>query len=157
MATSVKNTSLNAPPDSRPRDAERRDSSTRRGRPFWTWVVFFGYALISIAGWVRMIGALVDWDWLSFAGVWPGPLYLAATGGLWGVAGMAAVIWLWLRREWARKAAFGVALFLAITFWADRLLTTSLNPYGNNNLFAAIMTLLGLVFVWIVLQPSKRF
>lgn len=157
MATSVQNASLSAPPDSKPRHSDPSEVTPRRGYSFWMKVVLFSYGLVSIAGWVRMIGTLVNWNWLIFAGVWPGPLYLAVTGGLWGVAGMVAVIWLWMRREWTRKAAFGVALFLAVIFWADRLMVAPLHPYGNNNMFAAIMTLLGLLFAWVVLQPLKRF
>ena len=129
-----------------------RDAATGR-HPFWMWVLIFGYALISIAGWVRMVQTFIDWDWLNAAHVWPGPFYLAATGALWGVAGMVVVIWLWLRRKGARQAAFGIALFLALTFWADRLLLLGMNPYGGNNLFAAGVTLIGLIFTGVVLQP----
>ena len=117
------------------------------------WVLFFGYALISITGWVRMIQTFIDWGWLLYAQVWPGPFYLAATGALWGVVAMVAVIWLWLRRRGARLAAFGTALFLALTYWDDRLLVFALNQYGANTLFAVGLTLIGLVFAGAVLQP----
>lgn len=117
------------------------------------WLLFFGYALISIAGWVRMIQTFIDWNWLRDAQVWPGPWYLAATGALWGVVAMVAVIWLWLRRSDARLAAFVTALFLALTYWTDRLLVFTLNQYGANTLFAAAVTLAGLAFATVVLQP----
>lgn len=117
------------------------------------WLLFFGYALISIAGWVRMIQTFIDWNWLRDAQVWPGPWYLAATGALWGVVAMVAVIWLWLRRSDARLAAFVTALFLALSYWTDRLLVFTLNQYGANTLFAAAVTLAGLAFATVVLQP----
>lgn len=117
------------------------------------WLLFFGYALISIAGWVRMIQTFIDWNWLRDAQVWPGPWYLAATGALWGVVAMVAVIWLWLRRSDARLAAFVTALFLALSYWTDRLLVFTLNQYGANTLFAAAVTLAGLAFATAVLQP----
>ena len=128
-----------------------------RHRVIYPWILFFGYALFSLAGWVRMIATVVDWHWYVLAGVWPGPLYLAITGGLWGLAGMTAVIWLWLRRPWARTASFIVALFFALTFWGDRLLVVSLNSYGSNDLFAAVLTLLGLIFALRVLRPLNEF
>jgi hypothetical protein len=137
--------SRNEPP------AARR--SIALGPPIFTWVLFFGFAYFSIAGWMRLIDAVVDWAWLSYAGVWPGPLYLALTGGLWGIAGALAVIWLWLRRPWVRLACLGAALFLALSYWLDQWLVSSLNRGGNNLPFALGITLAGLGYTVLVLPP----
>ena len=128
-----------------------RKASGRRS--FLLWILFFGYAYFSIAGWVRMIASIVNWYWLDFAGVWPGPLYLVLTGGLWGVIGLVGVIWLWLRRPWARLASMVVALVFALTFWLDQFLLYSYNRVGNNLIFAVGITVLGLLYAAFVLSP----
>lgn len=120
-------------------------------------VLFLSYVLVSIAGWTRMIETIIEWRWMVYAGVWPGPLYLAAMGGLWGLVGLLGGIAVRLRRPGMRMAAFGVALLLALTYWADRVLVVPLNQYGSNGLFAAGFTLLGLLFAYAALRPWDEF
>lgn len=128
-----------------------------RMRRFLMRLLFLSYVLVSIAGWMRLIETILEWRWLVYGGVWPGPLYIAAMGGLWGLAGLLGAVAVWLRRPGMRMAAFGVALFLALTYWTDRLLVVSLNQYGNNLFFAAGLTLLGLLCAGLILRPWDEF
>lgn len=128
----------------------------QRSRSFFVGLLIVAYALFSLSGWVRLAESILDWHWLTFAGVWPGPLYLALTGGLWGLAGLLGAVWLWQRRSGWRWAGMGVALFLALTYWLDKLLVAHLDTYGGNTLFAGLYSLLGLAFAAAVLRPWEE-
>lgn len=125
-------------------------------RPFLVWVLLLIYALISLAGWVRMIYAITAWNWLDYVGIWPGPWYQLITGGLWGAAGLVALAWLITERPQAWQVGLGAALLFAITYWADRGLVSGLATGGDNLLFAGLLTLLGLLFALFVLLAYYR-
>jgi hypothetical protein len=84
------------------------------------------------------------------------PLYLAATGLLWGAAGLILGWGLW--RGWRRAPALTLLAGLAYSlyFWLDRLLVGSGGP-GTNWPFAAAvnLVLLGLA-AWIVSRQRAR-
>ncbi len=138
-------------------DLSRAESATARApsrRRVWAYrLLLLGYGFFSLVGWMRCIASLVSWYWLSYSGVWPGPLYLTVTGALWGLAGLTAVIWLWLRRRWVGLAGLAVALFLALTYWINYALTARFLAGGTNLPFALLVTLLGLAFVIVTLHP----
>jgi hypothetical protein len=119
-------------------------------------VLLAAFLLFSLAGWVRMLSSIERWYWLNFAGVAPGPLYLAITGGLWGVTGLAALAWVGLRRQGWRLAGSAAALFMALTYWADRLLFMDRGGSLPNEVFAGVLTVLGLGFALVTLRPWKE-
>ena len=114
------------------------------------WLLWLAYLFVSVSGWMRLIASITDWYWLNQAGLTPGPLYLAVTGGMWGLAGLAAVLWIVFRRPWYRLMGLGVALFITLTFWIDQLIVAR-SPL--NLAFAAGFTLFCLAFVILVLKP----
>ncbi|HNT54801.1 MAG TPA: hypothetical protein PKG95_08830 [Anaerolineaceae bacterium] len=89
---------------------------------FWRTLVILGLGLTSVAGWVRLIEALSNWHLLVTYGADSGPLWIAITGVLGGVAGLVAVLGLLLRRSWALPWARGYVLGLALLIWSERLL-----------------------------------
>jgi hypothetical protein len=119
-------------------------------------LVLLSFVLLSGFGWLRMVQAIRDWNWLSFAAVEPGPLYLAISGGLWGAAGLLAVIVIWLWRPWSSLVGLGVALFYALTFWADRLIFSRAPGSQANAPFALLMTILCLGIVLLALRPFEE-
>ena len=80
----------------------------------------------------RFYNALARWDYLvellPFS-----PAYLAATGLVWGVAGLAAAWGLWFGRSWARRLFWIVFLSYAVYFALDRWLMPG-DPDRNSNL-----------------------
>ncbi len=115
-----------------------------------------GFAYVALSGWVRLVTAITDWYWLNFAQIKPGPLYLAITGGLWGLAGMAALVWMILRLPGYRLVGLGAALFMALTYWIDRLFIST-NPAGAGNTpFAILLTLLLLAYTALALRPLQE-
>jgi hypothetical protein len=47
---------------------------------------------LSIYGWLRFQQSLSLWKILIQIGIWPGPLYLAISGAVWGMLGLIAVL-----------------------------------------------------------------
>ena len=124
-----------------------------RKRTLALWLIYFGFALFSFSGFTRMGDSILNWYWLNFAGVHPGPWYLVTSGGLWGVTGLAALVWLWFSLPWHRQVGAGVALFYGLSFWMDRLFVGKLEGGLSNSGFSTLLTFLGLAAVFLVLRP----
>lgn len=77
--------------------------------------------VLSLSGWLRLQQSLARWDDLSQAGLQPGPLYLAITGALAGLAGLVVCIALWRRSRWAPGLTIVVLVSCIIWLWVDRL------------------------------------
>ncbi len=131
------------------------------GSPFLAavrrWFMWIGYAYLALSGWVRMAYAIGSWGWLQFAGLRPGPLYLAITGGVWGMTGLAALVWMILRRPGYRLVGMGAALLFALTYWADRLFVATRTSASGNIIFAVLITILGLAYAALMLWPFGTF
>jgi hypothetical protein len=129
----------------------------RQPRGIRAWMFIFGMALFSAAGWMRMIDTLNDWYWLDqVAAITPGPLYLTITGGLWGVAALAAVVWVLLRLPRWRSGGLATVVFIASTYWADRLLVTRAEDGFVNAGFSALLTILGIGLALLLLLPFGK-
>lgn len=111
--------------------------------------------LISLGGWTRMLYSILNWYWLNYAGVKPGPLYLAVTGGLLGLVSLVVLVWLWGRRPGYRLVGSAAALFFVLAYWTDRLLFANTASSMQNMVFAAAATLIGLSYVIITLRPGR--
>jgi hypothetical protein len=125
-----------------------------RKRSLAVWIIYLGFAWLAFSGFVRMIDSIISWYWYTMAGIQPGPLYLAISGGLWGLCGLFALVWLWFGGARGRKAASAAAVFYAVTFWLDRLLVSRLA--ASNHTFPALLTLLGLAYILLVLRPWEK-
>ena len=90
-------------------------------RPWWLKLLAFGTLVLSLSGWLRLQQSLARWDDLSQAGLQPGPLYLAITGALAGLAALAVCIALWRRSRWAPGLALAVWIGWIVWLWVDRL------------------------------------
>lgn len=119
-------------------------------------VLLAAFFLISLSGWTRMLYSILNWYWLDYAGIKPGPLYQAVTGGMWGLAGLVALTWLWRRLPGSRLAGSAAAVFLALTYWVDRLVITNSGAGGQNIIFAAAVTIIGLGYVMITLRSWQE-
>jgi hypothetical protein len=113
----------------------------------WARVIHLaGLLYLSLMGWSRMILALADRSLLMEVGVFPGPDYLAVSGAVWGLLGLAAVVLLYVPRRWARMAVFAAGLLFALSYWLDRLILVRTPQAQANWPFALSFTLVLLVF-----------
>jgi hypothetical protein len=118
-------------------------------------LLVFGFAVLSLSGWLRLQQSLVSWAWLEGGGLTPGPLSLAVTGAVIGLGGLLPAVGLGLRRSWAPAAARLAAVLYGLWYWADRLLLGQ-NQYTLTGLpfsLAVTAIALGLVFT---LLPLRR-
>jgi len=126
-----------------------------RKRTLAMWILYIVFAWVAFAGFMRMGYSISNWYWLDFAHIHPGPWYLAASGGLWGVAGGVAWLWLWLSLPWSRQVGSGAALFFSAWYWIDRLFIGNPQSGLPNAGFSALLTFIGLAFVFLVLRPWR--
>ena len=131
------------------------ESSRSTARGCSGWVLLVGFTLISLSGWVRMARALNDQFYYTQVGV--PSTYLIVSGACWGLVGLAAVIWMIFRLRWTGPVAFIAALFFAVTYWLDRLVLSQSVGVFENAPFAALVSLLALLYVWLVVWPGPDF
>jgi len=125
---------------------------TRHRRPFLVVLLIVLFLGSALAGWVRLEQAIQEWAFLTQqVGAWQ-PLYLAAGGGLWGLAGLPAVWGLWEKSHWGKKAVWAAAAAYPAFYWIDRLFFARSPESRANWLFSAGATLVWLALVFWVLS-----
>jgi len=129
------------------------------GRSWALKLLVFGFFILGWTGCLRLYLTLVDWQLLIVIGVQPGPLYLAVYGFVIGAAGLVVAAGLFFRQRWAPAAARVTAIAAAAWFWLDRILFTRSSGGWTNWPFSVGMTVLCLLFVFLVLAApaQKRF
>jgi len=123
------------------------------GRPLSLWLLLAGYLLAALFGFIRLLASIINWYWLTFANIAPGPLYLAVTGAVIGLVSLVVLAWIWLGRPGYRLMGTAGALFFALLYWFDRLVVMNSVDRLYNAVFAAGVTVLSLVYITIVLRP----
>jgi len=98
---------------------------------------------------LRLGAAISFWDTLRQYDARPGPLYIAASGGFWLLAGLPLFWGLWRGKAWARIAALLTAALYTSWYWFDRLALQSV-PHSNWP-FVLCVNILILVFTAIAL------
>jgi hypothetical protein len=139
--------------------APKRSANRRRSsgwRPFSLLLLIFGLLGLSIYGWLRLQQSLALWDILVQIGVWPGPLYLAISGAVWGILGLVAGIGLFLRKNWATRFTQIAILFMAAWYWFDRLVLVRSEAAQTNLVFMGLLTFLAIAFTFAVLRKIER-
>ena len=128
----------------------------RRKRSIWHKLLLVGLVGLSLSGWLRLYQSISLWADLQAIGVQPGPLYLAVSGALIGLAGLAAALSLWLRTRRAAPVAGGVVAAWLGWNWIDKLWIASSPLALDNWPFALAASLLLLVYTFLVLRQEER-
>lgn len=116
-------------------------------RARWRYLILAtAFLYLALMGWLRLQQALLDWNLLLEFGALPGPQYLAISGAVWGVLGLAGAVFTYVPRRWARRTALGIGLLFSASYWADFLLFTRAAEMMTNWPFALGVTLLGLLY-----------
>jgi len=117
----------------------------KRRRPFLIWLIFILFLVLGWLGVVRVWQAVAEWNWLAGYGLRVSPLYLAASGAAWAVAGLLPAIGIWFRRRWSLWGGRVAVILAAGMYWADRLVF-AVSPSDRANLFFAAGLTAFLVF-----------
>ncbi len=134
-------------------------SLPRPGRTFELKVLIASLLIVSLASWLRLRLAVINWDLLPELGAAASPLYLALSSGIWGLASLAAALGLYFRQRWAPNLARLACSVIAVWYWLDRILLNQ-NPLGGQNWpFAAVFTVLALIFAFgtLALNAQKAY
>ncbi len=122
---------------------------------FWVRLLAMIFMALAVLGWLRFEQALRDWSLLVQLGAWPGPLYIAAGGAAWGLAGLPPAWGLWTGRAWGALAGLLAGLFFPLTYWIDRLIAQQVSQSFSNWPFALGVTAIWLIFIFVAL--SRRW
>lgn len=129
------------------------------GRPFPLKLLAAGLAVFSILCWMRFSQALAEAKLIAQITAAPLGLYWSISGAVWGMLGMLALIFLWLRQTWSLwLIGIGTCLFTA-WFWLDRAFFQSNPDRWSSWLFTLILNVLILIFIYstiIYLHPDRR-
>jgi hypothetical protein len=111
---------------------------------------------MALAGWLRLLQSLYQWQYLREYQMQPGPIYTLVTGFLLGLGLSAGLIGFWLRKAWSRKyLQFSIAL-AAAWWWLDYLFFTKNTAAFSNWPFRAAATLVVLGFLYGCLHLLAR-
>ena len=124
-------------------------------RPFI--VTLLTLVVLSLVVWngLRLGEAIASWQVLSEYDA--KPLYIAASGGFWSLAGLPLFWGLWRGKAWARIVVLSAAALYTSWYWFDRL---ALQPVIHTNWpFALFVNILILIFTTSALfnRQSKAF
>ncbi len=119
-------------------------------RTFWTGLLAAIFLVLAILGWIRVQQAIAYWALLVRMEAWPGPLYIALGGVVWGIAGLAAAWGVWRRTRWGAPVARAAGLLLPVTWWVDRIwFSPGAGPFTSWP-FALGVTVVWLGFVFLI-------
>jgi hypothetical protein len=131
------------------------EQTQKTKRSFFLKALVVAFLIQSWMGWLRLIESISNWDLLTSFKVQPSPLYLAVSGGAWGILGLAAALGLWVRWRWAAWAARIIVLLSSAWYWIDRFVL-GISPERLTNVpFAAVINLLAILFAFAVLSISS--
>jgi hypothetical protein len=139
---------------------ERRRSKTtdtKPRRPFGVTLIILGVLIITAVNLIRLVEAIRLWDFLAqLPGV--SPIYIAASGLVWTMAGLLLTICLWRGLRITYSLLPPAAVLYILYTWVDSsLVGGQLNLLSNraNWPFKAGLSLLVLVFIFWTLTRSS--
>lgn len=131
----------------------------RPGRSFELKVLIVGLLVVSLASWLRLRLAVLNWEFLPELGAAASPLYLALSAGVWGLLSLACAVGLYFRQAWAPNLTRLTCVLLTAWYWVERLSLTQSDLSAQNWPFALGFTLAILVFTFgtLALKAQKAF
>jgi hypothetical protein len=124
-------------------------------RPMSVTILVLGVLTIAGFNLIRFYQAIRLWDFLSeFPTV--SPLYLAASGLIWGIAGVTLANGLWRGYPPARRFTLIFIAAYTLYYWIDRLLVSKPELSANLPFFAGLNFILWVATVWILTRPRVR-
>lgn len=123
---------------------------------FWMRLLCYALVVLAVSGGLRLAAAMRLQVWLIQFESAVSPLYLGVTGGLTCLGALVAAAGLWLLKPWARNFAWGFVGAYAAWYWIDRLLLTQSKAASANWIFALLVTVYCLLYVFFVIKDAYR-
>jgi hypothetical protein len=125
-------------------------------RPFSVTILLWLVLSLTVWSGLRLATAIQWWRTLLEFATPPGPIYIAVSGGIWLVVGIALLWGMWRIRVWVRYALIGAGAGFTAWYWCDRLLLQSARENWPFTTGATILLLI-VVIVCIVHPRTKDF
>jgi hypothetical protein len=122
-------------------------SGTRR--PIGVYFLSLFILCLSLWNGLRLIQAIHFWPILNEYKAYPGPLYVAISGGLWLLVGLFLLWGFWRGRRWAWFSTLGSVVIYTAWYWSDRLILQEPHP---NWPFALLSTVISILFFGILFR-----
>ncbi len=133
-------------------------------RPWSVTLLMAIVLIITAINLIRLVLSVRYWNFLSTrSGI--SPIYLAATGLVWSIAGIFLVWGLWKAKTWAPRLMQAVTLTYALYYWLDHIFLMDHGMSGGTGVvsmtlplnwrFLAGVTALLLVFIAWTLSRAK--
>lgn len=125
-------------------------------RPFCVTISLWLVLTLSVWSSFRLAAAIRWWNTLVDLASRPGPLYIAASGVIWLIAGIALLWGIIRRQSWSRLATLSSGITFTIWYWGDAYL---FQMPRENWLFSlgASMGILGFIIVCSLLPNVKKY
>ena len=129
----------------------------KRKRPLLIFLLCLVFAGLVFFGWLRFQQSLQNWSLEAALVSAQLPVYTTISGGLWGLAGLPAIIGLWLRSRWAMAYTLFAVIFYPLTFWIEKIFV-KISPIRMVNWeFDTGLTMIWLLFAGLALYlPNSR-
>jgi hypothetical protein len=127
--------------------------AVRRSRPLSVTLLALGVLTVAGINLLRFVVSLQQWNFLEEI-LSVSPLYLAGSGLVWSLVGLALALGLWFGKRWSVPGAWLTGLAYSLYFWLDRLLVAA-GGVGSNWLFVLVLNLLLLVLMYACLANRK--
>ena len=122
-------------------------------RPFLVTLLAVLVLSITIVNLLRLVNTIALWSFLSdFPGI--SPFYLAATGLVWALIGVALVWGLWTGNPRAPKAARILTIFYLSYKWLEWIVSTTSGNKLQNWPFLVVLTIVVIIFTFWTLSRS---
>jgi hypothetical protein len=122
-------------------------------RPFLVTLLAVLVLSITIVNLLRLVNTIALWRFLSdFPGI--SPFYLAATGLVWALIGVALVWVLWTGNPRAPKAARILTIFYLSYKWLEWIVSTTSGNKLQNWPFLVVLTIVVILFTFWTLSRS---
>lgn len=118
-------------------------------RPWFVTLLALGVLTIALAGLSRFGQAMALWEFVMELAPGVLPLYLAITGLLIGIVGVAVGWGLWKGLPASRRLASFYLLGLFAIYWIERIFLFRFEAVRVNTHFALSVSVLMLVSVWV--------
>ena len=124
-------------------------------RPRQITILGWFFFLVSIFHFLKFIQVIWNIDLLRSLPVAVSPLYLAADGLVWGLAGLVLSRGMWKGKRWSRPAAMLLSFLYSLVFWADKIWIAEPEGLAQRWPVNLILTIIGFGMISLILSRKS--
>jgi len=122
-------------------------------RPLSVTIITWFVLIIAVMNLLRLIQAILQWNFLLEV-IPVHPAYIAVSGLIWGVSGLALVWGLLRGLSWAPRLTRIFMVGYSVYYWLDRLFL--FNPVDKTTNLIFLMSLTVIIILWVFWSISRQ-